>query len=334
MKHGIAMYLAALLKAKAEKQSLPGDVLLAVTVDEEVASEDGARFLVEQHPLLFENVRYAFSEFGGFNMTVGGKRFYPIQIAEKQVCPTRIIFRGAGGHGAYQARGGAMIELAKALQILNDHSLPVHITQPVQQMIGYFAKGLDGLTGPILRRLLNPLLSELILKLMGTNGTIFSPMLHNTANPTMLAASDKRNVIPSKVVLDLDGRILPGFSAVDLKHELQVLLGKGCDIETHLPDPGPGTSDMGLFGMLAGVLRDLDPHGIPVPYVNPAVTDARLFSRLGIQTYGFTPIQLPSDFNFTSTIHAADERIPVEAMDFGTRAVGAAIRNFHLLNQP
>jgi acetylornithine deacetylase/succinyl-diaminopimelate desuccinylase-like protein len=172
---------AALLKAKAEKQSF-GDVLLAVTVDEEVASEDGARFLVEQHPLLFENVRYAFSEFGGFNMAVGGKRFYPIQIAEKQVCPTRIIFRGAGGHGAYQARGGAMIELAKALQILNDHSLPVHITQPVQQMIGYFAKGLDGLTGPILRRLLNPLYLNSSCKLMRQMEPSFSPCC--TTQPT------------------------------------------------------------------------------------------------------------------------------------------------------
>lgn len=225
-----------------------------------------------------------------------------------------------------------MTALARALRLLDEQPLPIHITQPVRQMIGYFASGLDGLTAPILRQLLNPLLSRFVLKLMGTTGTTFFPLLHNTVNPTMLAASDKRNVIPSKVVVDLDGRILPGFTAADLKNELQELLGEDCDIETHLPDPGPGTSDMGLFGMLADVLRNLDPLGIPVPYVNPAVTDARLFSRLGIQTYGFTPIQLPDGFNFTATIHAADERIPVDALDFGTRAVGTAINNFHLVN--
>jgi len=328
-KHSIAMYLAALLKARAEGPYLPGDIIFAATVDEEASCEDGAKFLVAQHPQLFEGIRYALSEFGGFNMTVSGKRFYPIQVSEKQVCPTRVTFHGPGGHAAYLVRGGAMAKLAIALQTLDRHFLPVHITQPVRHMIEEFSDGLDGLMGLIMRQLLSPFLTNTVLKLMGEKGATFSPLLHNTASPTILKASNTRNIIPSEVVLELDGRLLPGFTAANLERELRTLLGTDCTIETHLPDPYPSTSDMGLFETLAMDLRELDPHGIPVPYVNPAVTDARFFTKLGIQTYGFTPLQLPDDFSFIETIHAADERVPVAALDFGLQAIFKAIQRFH-----
>jgi acetylornithine deacetylase/succinyl-diaminopimelate desuccinylase-like protein len=328
-KHCAAMYLAAILKAKAEKIALPGDIIFAATADEEVRSEFGAKYLVEEHPSLFSGVRYALSEFGGFNMTVSGKRFYLIQIAEKQVCPARIIFHGSGGHAATPVHGGAMAKLATALQRLDQHPLPMHVTPPVREMIGHFATGLGGPTGMIMRLLLNPLFSNTLMKALGSRLSIFTPLLHNTSSPTMLQGSDKRNVIPSEVTLELDGRLLPGFEAADLERELRTLLGSGCDITAYLPDPGPTTSDMGLFGTLSAPLKALDPQGIPVPYVNPAVTDARFFSRLGIQTYGYTPLQLPDDFSFVGTIHAANERVPIAALDFGTRAVFEAIQKFH-----
>lgn len=328
MKHGVAMYLAAILKAKAEGTSLPGDVIFAATVDEEATCEDGAKFLVEEHAEMFKGVHFALSEFGGFNLTVGGKRFYLIQIAEKQGCLVRITFHGPGGHAANPVRNGAMAKLGAALRTLDRHPLPVHITPPVREMLTKFATGLDGLTGPIIRQLLNPSLTNAIMSALGKRLSIFEPLLHNTVSPTMLKASDKRNVIPSEVVLDLDGRLLPGFTAPDLERELGILLGQDATIETVLPYPGPATSDMGLFETLAASLRALDPTGIPVPYVNPAVTDARFFGRLGIQTYGYTPLQLPDDFSFVSTIHAADERVPVETMQFGARAVYEVLQKF------
>ena len=327
-KHTVAMYLAAILKAKAEGLTPPGDVIFAATVDEENTCEDGAKFLVAEHPQLFDGVRYALGEFGGFNMTVTGKRFYLIQIGEKQVCPARITFHGPGGHGANPVRGGAMAKLAATLRTLDRHPLPVRVTQPVRQMLDQFAAGVDGLAGPVMRLLLNPVLTNAILKIMGQNGTTFFPLLHNTVSPTILKASDKRNVIPSEVVLELDGRLVPGCTADDLKQELTALLGADCTIETYLPDAGPATSDMGLFETLAAPLRALDPTGIPVPYVNPAVTDARFFAKLGIQTYGYTPLQLPDDFSFVGTIHAADERVPVAALAFGTQAVYEVLKRF------
>lgn len=328
-KHCVAMYLAAVLKAKAENLSLPGDVILSMTVDEEAGGELGAEYLVKEHPHLFENVRYALSEFGGFNLTVAGKKLYLIQIAEKIACPVRITFSGSGGHAANPVRNGAMAKLGRALLALNENHLPMHVTMPVKEMVNQIASGFGGMTGFLFRQLLNPVISPFLFRILGKQVSMFSPLLHNTVSPTILSASDKYNVIPFKVELVLDGRLLPGFSNLEMEQELRKILGDDCTMESDLPHPGPTTTDMGLFKDLALSLTQLDPSGIPVPYVNPAVTDARFFSRLGIQTYGFTPLQLPSGFNFISTVHAADERVPVAALDFGTQAVYSVLQRFH-----
>ena len=329
MKHGIAMYLAAILKAKAEGIHLPGDIVFAATVDEEATSEDGAKFLVEQHADLFKGIHYALSEFGGTSLTLSGKRFYPIQTSEKQACPVRITFRGTGGHGAVPLRGGAMAKLAAALTTLDRHNLPVRITPQNRLMIEDIAAGLSGVTGLVMHQLLNPLFTDTLLRVMGSSGETFSSLLHNSASPTMINASEKLNVIPSEVTLNLDGRILPGLTAADLEGELRTLLGNDCVIETFLPYSGPTSTDMGLFDTLAVTLRELDPQGSPFHFVNYGATDARFFYKLGIQTYGFTPLQFSEGFALTGTIHAADERVPVKALEFGMQAVYSAIQKFH-----
>jgi acetylornithine deacetylase/succinyl-diaminopimelate desuccinylase-like protein len=323
------MYLAAVLKAKAEKLSLPGDVIVAMTVDEEAGGKLGAEYLVQEHSYLFENVRYALSEFGGFNLSVAGKKFYLIQIGEKTACPIRITFDGPGGHAANPIKNGAMAKLGRALHALDKNRLPLHVTPPVKEMVNEISYGFGGMTGFLFRQLLNPVLSPILIRILGKRVSMFVPLLHNTVSPTILSASNEINVIPSKVVLGLDGRLLPGFSNLELEQELGKILGKECNMETYLASPGPSTANMGLFQPLALSIKELDPSGIPVPYVNPAVTDARFFSLLGIQTYGFTPLQLPDDFNFISTVHAADERVPVAALDFGTQAVYSVLQRFH-----
>jgi acetylornithine deacetylase/succinyl-diaminopimelate desuccinylase-like protein len=328
MKHGIAMYLAAILKAKAEGTAPAGDLIFAATVDEEANCENGAKYLVEEHAALFENVHYALSEFGGSSINISGKLFYPIQTSEKLVCPTRVTFHGTGGHGAVPVHGGAMAKLAAALIALDRHQLPVHVTPQTRLMVQAIADGLGGLPGLIVRQMLNPLFTNFILKLLGSTGNTFSPLLHNSVSPTILKASEDRNVIPSEVSLILDGRILPGFSASDLEAELQNLLGKECTIKSDLSFPGPPTTDMGLFETLASTLKELDPLGIPFPFVNYAFTDARFFSKIGIQTYGFTPLLFNEGLDLTSTIHGADERVPVAALDFGVKAVSRLLQKY------
>ncbi len=145
---------------------------------------------------------------------------------------------------------------------------------------------------------------------------------------SILHGSDKINVIPSEVSVELDGRLLPGYQPEDMIVELQKIIGPEIKLEVIYHDPGPAEQDMGLFDTLADILREADPDGIPVPLLLSGTTDGRLFSRLGIQTYGFLPMMLPEDFNFIRTIHAADERIPIEAVDFGANAIYRLLQRF------
>lgn len=328
MKGGIAMMLAAFLRAKKEDLALPGDVVLAIVSDEEGLGGFGARFMVENHPDLFEGIRYAIGEFGGFSVYVGKKKFYPISVAEKQICWIRATLRGPAGHGSLPARGGAMAKLAALLQKLDKKRLPVHITSTARLMFKTMASTLGGPNGLILGQLLNPALTNVILNILGERGHVFDPLLHNTVNATVLRGSGKTNVVPGQVSVDLDGRLLPGFKPEDMIAELRRIIGQEAELEVLHFDPGPAEPDMGLFEKLSGILREFDPEGKPVPLLLGGTSDARFFTRLGIQTYGYLPTPLPKDFNFSKTIHAADERIPIEAVDFGTNALFEVLKRF------
>jgi acetylornithine deacetylase/succinyl-diaminopimelate desuccinylase-like protein len=328
MKGGIAMMLAALLRLRAEGVRFAGDVLLAVLSDEEAAGTQGAGYLVEQHAGLLAGVRHAIGEFGGFSFTLRGHRFYPVMVAEKQVCCLRMVLRGPGGHGSLPVRGGAMARLGRALAAIDRARMPVHV-HPVA------ARFLEELSGPLppvprwlVRRLANPLWTDRVLDLLGATGQLFDPMLHDTVAATVVRGGHKFNVIPSEVELELDGRLLPGRSPEDLLPPLRTLVGEDAGIEVTRYDRGPSGCDLSLYPALAGVLRECDPEGTPVPFLLTGTTDARFFHRLGIQTYGFLPMKLPADFNFIATLHAADERVPVAALDFGVDALGRFLRRY------
>jgi acetylornithine deacetylase/succinyl-diaminopimelate desuccinylase-like protein len=155
------------------------------------------------------------------------------------------------------------------------------------------------------------------------------PLVRNTVSPTMLYGSDKVNVIPSEVSVGLDGRLLPSFKPQDMLDELRNIVGEDVELEVVRHDPGPAEPNMGLFDTLGGILREADPDGIPIPLLLGGVTDARFFSRLGIQTYGYLPMNLPQDMNFSQVIHAANERVPVVAIEFGAQAVYKALQRFN-----
>jgi acetylornithine deacetylase/succinyl-diaminopimelate desuccinylase-like protein len=303
-------------------------VVLTVVPDEETFGQYGAGFLVESHPEEFSGIRYALGEFGGFSLSVGKRRFYPIQVAEKQICWLRVRFRGQGGHGSMPVRGGAMAKMARFLERLDTRSLPFHLTLPARLTFETVASRLGGISGLAISQLLNPVLSGPLLRLLGERGRFFAPLLRNTVSPTILQGSSSFNVIPGEVTVDLDGRLLPGFKPDDLIREVRAIGGDGGEIEVVRFDPGPTTLDMGLFDTLAGILREADPEGVPCPLLLSGVTDGRFFSQLGIQTYGFLPMPLPEDFNFTHAVHAADERIPIQAVEFGTRAIFQALQRF------
>ncbi|MFC1875382.1 M20/M25/M40 family metallo-hydrolase [Chloroflexota bacterium] len=321
MKGGIAMLLSACLRAKAEGLTPAGDIVLAILSDEEAGGVYGAKYLVENHAEQFNGIRYAIGEFGGFPLYVGNRKFYPIQVAEKQFCWMKAILRGPSGHGSIPIRGGAMAKLSRLLQKLDKHRLPVHVTPVARQTIKAMTSALPFPSSLILGQLLNPMLTDRVLKLLGNKAQAFAPLFHNTVSATVVEGGEKINVIPSEIILKLDGRLLPGYTPDNMMTELRQVIGDDVELELLMYEPGPADQDMGLFDTLAGILLQVDPSAIPLPILISATTDARHFSRLGIQTYGFTPMNLPEDFNFFETIHGVNERIPVEAVDFGTSAV-------------
>jgi acetylornithine deacetylase/succinyl-diaminopimelate desuccinylase-like protein len=328
MKSGIAMMLSAAMRAAAENLIPAGDIVLVLLCDEEAGSEYGARYLLENHADRFSGIRYALGEFGGFTMHIGPKRFYPIQIAEKQICWIKATVRGPGGHGARPMRGGTMSKLANLLQQLDKRRLPVRITPVARRMIETTAANMAFPKNLILRRLLNPALTDTMLNLLGKTGEYLDPLLHNTVNATMVKGGDKINVIPGEISVGLDGRLLPGYGPEDMIKEIRRIIGDHVELEIVRYEPGPAEPDMGLFDTLAGIMQDADPGAIPIPLLMPAVSDARVFSRLGIHTYGFTPMKLPPGFNFFKTVHAADERIPANAVAFGANAIYELLRRY------
>ena len=180
-----------------------------------------------------------------------------------------------------------------------------------------------------MRSLLKPRLTDRRCACSARGAAQFEPMLRNTVNATIVRGGAKINVVPSEIELELDGRALPGFSPEQLVAELHDLAGDDIEVEVVRHDPGPSAPDLGLFETLAGVIRELDPEGIPVPLLQIGVTDGRFFSQAGVQTYGFLPMRLPEGFDFMKLIHAADERIPVDAVEFGAEAVWRAVQRFH-----
>ena len=328
MKSGIAMMLSALVRAKADRMTPAGDIVLALVCDEEAGGDQGARYLVENHPEQFDGVRYAIGEFGGFSFNLGHRRFYPIMVAEKQVCHLRATFRGVGGHASLTMQDNPMTGLAQFLQRVQSRALPIHVTSEARIMFQAIGKhlSLPGRAG--IAALLNPNLTTLILKLLGPRGRTFSPLFRNTVTPTVVRGGEQTNVVPSEVSVDLDGRLLPRLGPELLIAELGELAGAGAEIEVLRHDPGPERPDLGLFDTLASVLTEADPEGFPVPMLMPAATDGRLFAHLGIQTYGFLPMLLPDTLDFVSTIHGPNERVPVNAINFGAGAVYSLLQRY------
>ncbi len=326
MKGGVAMMLSALLRARRDERELPGDVVLAILSDEEDRSEFGARFLVEHHAEEFGGIRHAIGEFGGFSITIEGIRFYPIMVAEKSACRVRITARGEGGHGSIPVRGGAMGRLGKILTALERYRPPVRVTPVARMMVESIAAELPAARALLLRRLLNPRIAAALLERLSGPLALFAPLLRTTLSPTVIHSGSGINVIPSEVVLEVDARVLPGVGVEELRAELsRALRGIDCDVEIDADVLAPAEPDMSGFERLAGILRESDPSGVPIPMLLPGITDARFFNRLGIQTYGYLPMTLPEGMNFTKLLHAADERIPVAALEFGTRAIAEAM---------
>jgi len=327
MKGGVAMMVSVLLKAKAENLTPPGDVICAIVSDEEAGGTYGAKYLIEDHPDIFKGVKYAIGEFGGFTLYVGKKKFYPIMVAEKRPCRIKIIIRGPSGHGALPMHGGASAKAGAILSKLDTHNMPVHITDIVKMQIDTMASNLSFPASLVLRLLKIPALTDMVLKLLKNNAEVFEPLLHNTVNVVNISGGEQLFGIPSKIEITLVAVLLPGYKLNDIISELKGVIGE-FEFEILRDESLPYKIDMGLFDTLKEILHKFDPAGIAVPILLTSPTDARTFDKLDIQTYGFTPMILHEEMNFTKIVHSADERIPIEAIEFGTNCIYELLKNF------
>lgn len=335
MKGGVVMMTSAVMRAKAEGFVPAGDIILTIVADEEAGSDYGARFVTEEHPEQFAGAKYAIGEGGGSSSFIGDQRFYNVMVAEKQVCWMRATFRGPGGHGSSPLRGGgSMAKLGHVLSTIESKRLPVHVTPVMEQMLAVLAEHTAAPTDELIAKLRDPSQTDAVLDQLIAQGiTLARPLdalLHNTVSPTVVRGGDKTNVHPSEITLELDGRLLPGFTYADVQAELAELLGEPLALEIIRHDPGSAEVDLALFPLLTGILNDLDPEAVVLPSMVGGFTDGRMFARLGIQNYGFLPLRLPKGFNPGPTVHAANERVPVAAFAFGCEAVYQLVKRYHV----
>ena len=327
MKGGVAMMVSALLQAHS-RGGAPGDLVLAALADEEAGGNQGAKWMVDKHPELFTGIKHAIGESGGVVQHLGGRRFYPIMVSEKRGCQVLATLRGPGGHGSIPTHGGAMARLGAMLTKLDSARLPVHITPPVKLLLEGMRDALDEPWKGRMAALLEPAQADAALVELGPLGRNLDAALHNTVNATIVGGGLKINVIPSEVQVQLDGRLLPGFGPEDMLGELREVVGPDPELEVQLVGPAQPPIDLSQLELFASVLREADPGCVPLPYLVTGGTDARHFARLGIRTYGFLPLNNPPEFNGSTTIHAADERVPVSALEFGAKCVFEAVMRY------
>ena len=327
MKSGVAMIVRSFLDAVNRTSDTP--LVLLILSDEENGGDTGAAFMADEHAEALGGAKHALGEFGAATQWIAGKRFYPIQVAEKQIAWLRATITGPGGHGALGLKGGAMRRLGDILRTLDRRQPPLHVIPLVREWVETIADNVPKPQALVLRRALDARTHDLALRALGARGTIFGRVTRNTVSPTVVRGGEKINVIPSEIELELDGRILPGRTPDDLIRELHDLVGKrDVSFEVVRHDAGPPEPDLSQYRLLADVIRELDPEGIPVPMLQAGVTDARHLSRAGVQTYGFLPLRLPEDFEPLPLVHSADERIPADALQFGVDAIARVIDRY------
>ena len=321
MKGEHAIFLGAIFKIIKEGIKLPYDIYYLAVSDEEASGDYGMKALIEERPEIFEDIKYAFGEIGGFSLYMLDKKFYPIQIAEKQVTRMRITARGEAGHASMKVNDSAVEKLSKAINLLSTKSMPVRVTKPVELMINGLAKGIGGIKGMILKQLLIPSRTDFILKKLGKAGELFYPLLHNSINITILGGGTAINVVPSSVWFEADMRIVPECTIEEAIEDIKRIIGDDFEIEIKMYDEGGNQLDMKLYEGLAKTIKKHDEEAIPIPFVLAAVTDGRFLQKLGVQSYGYTPMRFPKDYSFATLSHNANERVPIDAISFGTEAL-------------
>lgn len=318
MKNMDAMILTSVAELLRAGEQPERDLILAFFADEEAGGIEGSSSVVKEHPEWFAGAGEAISEVGGYSITVDDRRAYLLQVGEKALIWIRLVARGRAGHGSRLHDDNAIVRLARAVEAIGRTRWPIRLTPTTRALLA----GLSELTG---RSADDP---DALAAAAGPAEAFLRSTFRTTANPTGLTAGYNHNVIPDRAEALIDVRVLPGTED-EVLAELQRIVGEDIAIETVVRDIGLETPFAGgLVDAMVAALGEHDP-GVPViPYLLGAGTDNKALSRLGITGYGFAPLRLPADLDFTGMFHGVDERVPIDALVFGQRVLTDLLRTY------
>ena len=354
MKSMVAMEVAVmrLLAAQARaagrdpaSDPVPGlarDVILASTADEEAGGWAGAGWLVDNRPELLRAAG-ALNECGGVATMIAGTRFYPIGVAERGNAIWELAVRGRWSHGSMPGDGTTIDGDANALLRAGEVARrlarpgPARLTPVMERFFSGVAAHAPADVARWLPRLADadPRAAEAALAAVCTEPyrRAARALLRDTLSPNVLHAGTRHNVIPGLAALTVDCRVLPGTTPDSLAAEIRARIGDELwpHVETRLAMWGPQIEaplDGELYPLLKDALRAADPDGVPLPIMIPFATDAKHTARLGVPTYGFSPLRLDPDDRFLELFHGDDERVSVEALRFGLPVLYDVVRRF------
>lgn len=298
----------------------PRTIVLCFFADEEAGSHFGSRWMVREHPEVFAGCSEAISEAGGYSVTLeNGKRMYLIEAAQKGIHWMKLTAHGRAGHGSMINNDNALTKLSEAVVKIGRFEWPQRYTATVKRLMKSVAEAAGK---PYDEKDLRPLVKEL-----GGAGRMIGATLQNISNPTLLQAGYKANVIPQVAHAIIDARFLPGYED-EMNQTIRDIVGPDITIETITRDIALEVEFEGeLVDAMVNSILSQDPEAIPVPYLMSGGTDNKALSDLGIVGYGFSPLRLPSDLDFMALFHGVDERVPVESIRFGVRALNHFFEN-------
>jgi acetylornithine deacetylase/succinyl-diaminopimelate desuccinylase-like protein len=338
MKDMVAMELSVMLALKREQGELRRDVILAAVADEEAGGTNGALHWVDARPDLFADASgrpaaAALNEVGGYSMTVGGRRAYTIQVAEKGIIWTRVRATGTPSHGSMPSPDNAAIKLANATSRLAAARRPARATPVVRgffegiglgEVLRLAEAGDDsGVTAGIEAAVSEPTMQRSL-----------DGMLRDTVTPNVIHVGKKVNVVPGIGEAEVDVRTLPGTDQAELLRQMQEIAGDDVTVESVMTMPPVDCpADAPIVQLMQEALTRADPEAAALPMMITLGTDGKAMARLGIPTYGFTPLRLEPDFPYLSLWHANDERIPVSALRFGLPVLHEVVRRFAMAEE-
>jgi acetylornithine deacetylase/succinyl-diaminopimelate desuccinylase-like protein len=319
MKDMDGMILAIVRHLARTGQKPPRDLVVVLFADEEAGGTYGSRWMVANRPDVFAGCTEAVSEVGGYSITLPDaetgedRRAYLLQTAEKGYAWLKLRATGRAGHGSVPNDENAIVRLSRAVAAIDDHVFPREFVASVRTLFDR----VTGITG-------TPWDEEAVdefLPLLGGARQFVAGTLADSANVTTFHAGYKGNVIPQVAEAELDCRFLPGHQD-DLLALIDELSGEHVEVivdKIGISLDAPHDTPF-VEAMHRSILAE-DPGAALIPYCLSAGTDNKQLAQIGIDGYGFAPLQLPADLDFAPLFHGIDERVPVDAIRFGARVL-------------